>query len=486
MTADITGIAGVSPLIKQSSLANRISEMVGQGIAFNVEQRAALMTLSDRIASTFNAADGTLLRLIRIQQADTTAARLGMESALTAFLNNMYETTEYMNHIAEQIRGNIESATALMSATEAVEFEYQVQKWMGSMYSTGMSEGAVQGLAGALGQLASGDTAALTQGGYGNLIMMAANRAGISVTDALQGNLGTDGVNLLLGSIVDYMGELYDSSGGNNLLATEYGKVFGISAADLKAAKNLDISTGDIYSNNLSYGGMMVQLNEMANSIYKRTSAGELISNVKDNMMYSMATSIAGNPALYATYAIADALDQYASGGMKIPDVTTMLAGTGVGVSLDLTVADVMKMGALGGGLMNSIGSVVSGISKGGNGGLTGSGVLKALGVDMSGTTVSQVSRGGDKRTLALAGFDSGTSSSGYIGNEESGIVESQAMYSAKQQREAAKVEAQESRDKEEEIDLKDVNNSVTQIFKLLEPLIDGTALKVLVTNIAE
>lgn len=444
------------------------------------------MTLSDRIASTFNAADGTLLRLIRIQQADTTAARLGMESALTAFLNNMYETTEYMGHVAEQIRGNIASATALMGATEAVEFEYQVQKWMGSMYSTGMSEGAVQGLAGALGQMASGDLSALTQGGYGNLIMMAANRAGISVTDALHGNLGADGVNTLLGSIVDYMSELYDSSGGNNLLATEYGKVFGISAADLKAAKNLDISTGDIYSNNLSYGGMMARLTEMANSMYKRTSTGELVSNVKDNMMYSMATSIASNPALYATYAIADALDQYAGGGMKIPDIAAYVMGSGVGVSLDLTVADIMKMGALGGGLMNSVGSLIGGISKGGNGGLTGSGILKALGIDTSSTAVSQVSRGGDKRTLALAGFESGTSSSGYIGNEESGIVESQAMYSVKQQQEAAKVEAQNSMDEESETKLEHVNKSIINIFNLLDTLVDGTALRVFVTNYAD
>lgn len=485
MNSNIVGASAISPIVSQRQLVDNTKQLIDSGIAFNVEQRAALMTLSDRIASTFNAADGTLLRLIRIQQADTTAARLGMESALTAFLNNMYETTEYMGTIARTIQENITSATALMGATEAVEFEYQVQKWMGSMYSTGMSQGAVQGLAGALGQLASGDTAALTQGGYGNLIMMAANRAGIPITDALHGNLGADGVNALLGSVVDYMSELYDSSGGNNLLATEYGKVFGISAADLKAAKNLDISTGDIYANNLSYGGMMARLTEMANSIYKRTSAGELVSNVKNNMMYSMATSIASDPSLYATYAIADALDQYASGGMKIPDITAMVAGTGVGVSLDLTIADVMKMGALGGGLMNSVGSVISGISKGGDGGTSGTGILKALGLDTSSTVISEVSRGGDKRTLALGGFETGTSSSGHIGNEESGIVESQAMYSAKQQQEAAKVEAQQSMDEATDTTLKDVNTSVLDIYTLLSNLVaDGSqALKVLVTN---
>ena len=128
MTADITGMAGVSPLIKQSSLANRVSEMVGQGIAFNVEQRAVLQELSGKIATTFNAANGTLLRLVKIQQQDTTAGRLGMESALTAFLNNMYETTEYMQGLANSVKGSLEEAMSLMTGENALSFEYQIQK----------------------------------------------------------------------------------------------------------------------------------------------------------------------------------------------------------------------------------------------------------------------------------------------------------------------------------------------------------------------
>lgn len=128
MSTDITGIAGISPLIKQSALAERVNQMVGQGIAFNVEQRAVIQELSGKIATTFDAANGTLLRLVRIQQQDTTAGRLGMESALTAFLNNMYETTEYMNSIATSIKGSLEEAMSLMTGENALSFEYQVQK----------------------------------------------------------------------------------------------------------------------------------------------------------------------------------------------------------------------------------------------------------------------------------------------------------------------------------------------------------------------
>jgi hypothetical protein len=128
MSKDITGIAGISPLIKQSAVADRVAAMVGQGIAFNVEQRATLDVLKDKIATTFDAANGTLLRLVKIQQQDTTAGRLGMESALTAFLNNMYETTEYMSQLANSVKGSLEEAMSLMTGENALSFEYQIQK----------------------------------------------------------------------------------------------------------------------------------------------------------------------------------------------------------------------------------------------------------------------------------------------------------------------------------------------------------------------
>lgn len=128
MSSRITGIAGVSPYIKQEDLANNVQAMVTSGIAFNIEQRAFLQTIKSKIADTFDATNGTLLRLIRIQQADSTAARLGMESSLTAFLNNMYENTEYLKQVSDGVKSSIEEAMSLMSAVDAVGFEYSVQK----------------------------------------------------------------------------------------------------------------------------------------------------------------------------------------------------------------------------------------------------------------------------------------------------------------------------------------------------------------------
>ena len=128
MSTDIRNVAGVSPLIKQESVVSNLEKLVGQGISFDVEQRAFLETIKDKIATTFEAADGTLLRLVRIQQQDTTAARLGMESALTSFLNNMYETTEYMQSVAKSVRNSLQEAEALMGSKSAAAFEKKKKK----------------------------------------------------------------------------------------------------------------------------------------------------------------------------------------------------------------------------------------------------------------------------------------------------------------------------------------------------------------------
>ena len=279
MSKDITGMAGISPLVKQGDLANKVSQMVGQGIAFNVEQRATLAVLKDKIATTFDAANGTLLRLVRIQQQDTTAGRLGMEAALNAFLNNMYETTEYMNGIATTIKGSLEEAMSLMTGENALSFEYQVQKCLGSMYSVGMSDSAVQGLGGVLGKLASGQIDAITNGGQGNLVIMAANQAGLSVADILSNGLDSQTANELMNSMVDYLAKIAKDAGDSKVIQQQMANVYGMTASDLKAAVNLSSSRSAVARDGLTYSGAINNLYSMANSMYARTSIGEMMTN---------------------------------------------------------------------------------------------------------------------------------------------------------------------------------------------------------------
>lgn len=280
----ITGSVGVSPYIKQSDIVNKVKELVSSGIAFDVEQRAFLATISDKIATTFDANDSTLRRLIRLQQQDSTAARLGMESAMNAFLNNMYENTEYLGSLSSSVRGQLEEAQALMSTEQAVELEFQVQKWLGSMYSVGVSDSTVTKLATAIGQLASGDISGITSGGANNLLIMAANEAGISLEGILKNGLDASQTNILLQTMVNYLANIYRETKGSKVLQQQFANIYNLSASDLKAVTNLANDNNQtiktIANNNLTFSTAYTQLQNMANTMYQRMSLGSMMGNV--------------------------------------------------------------------------------------------------------------------------------------------------------------------------------------------------------------
>ena len=280
----ITGSVGVSPYIKQSDIVNKVKELINSGIAFDVEQRAFLATISDKIATTFDANDSTLRRLIRLQQQDSTAARLGMESAMNAFLNNMYENTEYLGSISNNVRGQLEEAQALMSTEQAVELEFQVQKWLGSMYSVGVSDSTVTKLATAIGQLASGDISGITSGGANNLLIMAANEAGVSLEGILKNGLDASQTNILLQAMVNYLANIYNETKGSKVLQQQFANIYNLSASDLKAVTNLANDNNQtiktIANNNLTFSTAYTQLQNMANTMYQRMSLGSMMGNV--------------------------------------------------------------------------------------------------------------------------------------------------------------------------------------------------------------
>ena len=464
----ITGIAGISPLIKQSDVANKVSQMVSQGIAFNVEQRAALDVMKDKIATTFDAANGTLLRLVRIQEQDTTAGRLGMESALTAFLNNMYQTTEYMTDVANSIKGNLEEAMSLMSGENALSFEYQVQKWLGSMYSVGMSREAVQGLGGVLGKLASGQLDAITNGGQGNLVIMAANNAGLSVADILNNGLNSQTTNQLMDSVVDYLAKIYDQAGESKVIQQQLASVYGMTASDLRAAVNLSRSRGAVSKSGLSYNDAINRLYSMAGSMHQRASVGELLSNAFSNFQYTMSAGIANNPALYAIYSIGNLL-QDTVGGINIPAFSVM----GNMVDLETSVANLMMSGALAGGMMSGIGSM---INAAGGGGITGRGILDALKVKGNNT----VTRGTGVSLATTAGL-SYSESGAMIGNNAGSDIQNKTMTDANDSSQAQLAEAVETTN---ETKLSEVYTEVVNIYQLLQDIANGSyTLSVDVTN---
>ena len=424
------------------------------------------MTIQEKVANTFNAADGTLLRLIRIQQQDTTAGRLGMESALNSFLNGMFETSEYLESVAASVRGSLEEMQALMEGAAGTELEFQVQKWMGSLYSVGMSDRAVQDIAQTFGQLASGDISGLTGSGTSNLLIMAANEAGMSIADILQEGLGADETNKLMQAMVNYLAEIAETSSDSRVVQQQLANVYGIKASDLRAATNLASSIKEVSNQDLTYGGMLGQLKYMMNTISRRTSISEGMTNMWDNMMYSMASTQASNPILYALPKIANLLrDVTGGGGIALPFVSAF----GTGVDLNTSVADLMSVASMAGTALGTLGPLITGIND-----LTNSSVglsmLRRAGIKMSGE-VPVIARGSAQPLQNLGG--SSISESGYIGNASPSDIKNATLQDAEDEKKKQVVKA---KDEESAADTStNANLAVINIYNLLEEVAHGT-----------
>lgn len=348
-----------SPYVQMKNVMSKVADLSDKGIAYNLELRAFLASISDNIASTFDAANGTLLRLIRLQQADTTGARLGMEAALTKFFGEMFEDTSYLSDVGSLIADTILDASSQLTREMSAEFEFAVDKWLGSLYSVGASSSFIASLAQGLNYLGTGNVSALVSNTQlQSLFAMAASRAGISYSDILTNGLSAETTNTLLASIVEYLQEIAGDT--NQVVKSAYGGVFGFSLSDLRAIRNLtaaDIS--NISGTTLTYEQATNELQNQIGQIPSRIPLASQLSNVWENLKWSMGLNIAQSPALYLTYKLADALE--GAGGIPIPEI--MAAGFGVG-NLG-TVAQWMKIGVTGVGLIGTLGEALASLSNG-------------------------------------------------------------------------------------------------------------------------
>ena len=464
LVRDMTSVGAVNPFFKQEDFAKNIETLVAKGISFDLKQRAFLMTVSDKIASTFDVSNATLLRLVRIQQEDSTAGRMGMESALNSFLNNMYETSEYLSDVAGSVKSSLEEMESLMKGAEATEVEFQVQKWLGSLYSVGMSQGAVTSIADALGKIAAGDIDGLTNGGAGNLLIMAANDAGLSIADILTDGINSSDTNKLLQASVNYLAELAESAADNKVVQQQLANVFGVKASDLRAATNLVLpgTTKDIYGNNMTYGNMISQLSKMASSMGSRTSMAEMMTNFWENGQYTLAGSMASNPVSYFIYKMAKVVDD-AAGGIDLPFLNVM----GFGVDLNTTVSDLMRVAAVGGGILGSLGPLVSGLGSS----FSGRAMLNKLGIG-NGSGLATVTRGGSGGgNIGAAGGTTSESGGAFAGNSSGSDVKDSTIQESEDSKKQQMIEAKE----EEEANKVDVlNQTVLQIYEILNDVANG------------
>lgn len=470
LAKDMNRIGAVNPYFTQEDFANNIETLVNRGISFDIKQRAFLMTIQEKIANTFDVADGTLLRLVRIQQQDTTAGRLGMESALNTFLNQMYETSEYLSDVASSVRSSLGEMQALMEGVAGTELEFQVQKWMGSLYSVGMSQDAVQSIAQAFGQIASGDISGLTGSGTSNLLIMAANEAGMSIADILQDGLDAKETNKLMQAMVNYLAEIAETSSDSRVVQQQLANVYGMKASDLRAATNLASSIKEVSNQDLTYSGMLGQLNKMANSMILRTSTGEFLSNIWDNTQYTMATTMANDPLMYLLPRVATLLEDYA-GGIDLPFVNVM----GFGVDLNTSVAQLMNVAAMSGSILGSLGPMISGLTSAVN----GSTMLSLAGINTSGKA-PVIARGSAQPLQHLSG--SSISESGYIGNASGNDIKNATLQDAEDSKKKQLVEAKDEESSDDVVIRS--QQAIIDIYNLLEEVAHGSqSLRVRLVN---
>lgn len=189
---------------------------------------------------------------------------------------------------------------------------------------------------------------------------------------------------------------------------------------------------------------------------------GEMLENLWGNFQYGLAGGIANNPILYATYQVASMLDSVA-GGIALPDIKVM----GSGVNLQTTVADLMRVGAIGASALSGIGKLIAGIAKGSGGGFSGSGMLKAFGVDNNITTLSR----GKGTGIEALNSGSDVSTSGFVGNSDGSDVQNKTLDDANEDGNKQLAEKQEE---DNETKLSTVDEHIIQIYQLLQDVTSG------------
>lgn len=351
----LNNIKGAVTGSRATSVVNvleNLSKLVNQGIAYNVEQRAFLETISDKIATTFNAANGTLLQLIRLNRADSTAAYLGMEASLTEFLNARFSDTNYLTqNINETVSAAIYEATSQLGRNQGAEFEYVIQKWLGSFYESGVNQNTIQSIAQGLGYLGSGNVSALTSNTQlSNLFISAANNAGLNYSQLLTQGIDANSANKLLQGIYQQTRTMAQS--GDQVARSQFASMFGMTLSDMTAIMRL---TSDdlvsISSNMYTYSDMIAKTEYELHQVASRTSVAEAIQNTISNVMAEIGYDIAENAGLYLTWELAKMIE----GKINIPIPFTS------GVDLGTT----MKASILGFNMLSAAGEIMTALTAG-------------------------------------------------------------------------------------------------------------------------
>lgn len=299
-----------SAFVTQSKFLQSVDKLTTQGIAYNLENRALLETISDKLVSTFDTLEPTLLRLTRIQQSDLSVSQLGAEAQLTQFLNSMFKDTSYLNQTYDSINSTLMDVAALMNFDEATSFMYSVQKWLGSLYSLGVSDQGVQTIAQGLSYLGSGNVSSLSSNSpLQTLIVQSLTRAGYNYADVLSNGLTTQTTNDLLKAMVENLQDISNNT-SSKVLKSAWGNIIGLNTTDLQAIRNLQKSDLVAISNStINYESAIKQANDQLGQLGSRTYISEQLDNFLNNTFYTIGSKLATDNSAYLTYSLSKNLE---------------------------------------------------------------------------------------------------------------------------------------------------------------------------------
>lgn len=368
ITDDVQSAVGASRFVSQKELLQNVAKLTENGIAYNIEQRAMLATLSDKMVTTFDVLDNTLQRLIRIQQADLTMSQLGSEAQLTKFLNSQFEDTSYLNTMYDSVLAALTDSISSMDKNNATSFTYAVQKWLASLYSVGLSDQAVATIASGINALASGNINTLNSNQPLSVLMnMSATNAGLSYSDLLTQGLNASNVNDLMRSMVDYLGTIAENTTDNQVLRSQWSDVLGITLTDLRAVSNLtnnDISA--IYRSNTTYDQSINETQNQLQTVVGRTAASERVQTMADNFMFNWGMNMAQNDAQYMTWYATQFVDQLLGvvglQNSTVGMITKVISALPMLSSLSETLGDIsntsLAFNTSGGGILGVLGAL--------------------------------------------------------------------------------------------------------------------------------
>lgn len=352
MLKTLTDNLGMSMLVSQKDYITKFKALVDAGIAHNLETRAFLATVSDKVINTFDVFDANLLKLIRIQQNDSTAARMGLESSLNSLFNAYFSDSSYLNDVHDSVAGAVLEASSMLSKNMSLEFEYMVHKWLGSLYSLGVSSDTLESIAQGLNYLGTGNVIALNGNeSLQTLLAMSANRGGESYADILVNGLDAETTNNLLRGMIEYLMEIASNTDNNQVTKSAYSDLFGLHMSDLRAIINL--TEGDIESlANLTttYSQAVNETQNQLSSIISRTHVSQMIEMLFDNAVLGASLDIGNNPVAYGLWKTLNLVESL-TGGIALPFINVF----GSGFDLNTTVTQLAKTGMAGVAMLTNL-----------------------------------------------------------------------------------------------------------------------------------